>query len=193
MPHINLLPWREQAKQKKQKSYIVILVMVGISALGLMLLVDAYYSHLIANQQMRNQYLQNEILVLDAKIAEIKELKAKRKSLEQRMELIADLQHNRNLAAQVLAEITTTVPAGIFFTELEKKGNSVFITGKSESNNRVSNLMRNAEASYLFELPLLNTIVAAKANAQIDLLSDFKMSVQVKPFAERISAAEVNP
>lgn len=181
MPHINLLPWREQDKQRKQKIYITLLALVAILAFSVMLLINAYYNSLIANQQARNQYLNNEIAVLDSKIQEIKELKTKRKNLEQRMELIADLQRNRNLGAQIMDELVKVVPAGIYLVSLEKQGRKVTIKGKSESNNRVSTMMRNIEASYLLERPVLNAIVSAQSNEALNILSDFTMSFDVQP------------
>lgn len=180
MPHINLLPWREQDKQRKQKIYIVILTLVAVLAFSVMLLINAYYNSLISNQQARNQYLNNEIAVLDSKIKEIKELKTKRKNLEQRMELIADLQRNRNLGAQIMDELVNVVPAGIYLVSLEKNARNVTIKGKSESNNRVSTMMRNIEASYLLEHPVLNTIVSAQSNETLNILSDFTMSFDVQ-------------
>ncbi|WAJ70260.1 PilN domain-containing protein [Catenovulum adriaticum] len=180
MPHINLLPWREQDKQRKQKIYITILTLVAILAFSVMLLINTYYNSLISNQQTRNQYLNNEIAVLDSKIKEIKELKTKRKNLEQRMELIADLQRNRNLGAQIMDELVKVVPAGIYLVSLEKKGRQVTIQGKSESNNRVSTMMRNIEASYLLERPVLNAIVSAQSNEALNILSDFTMSFDVQ-------------
>ena len=180
MPHINLLPWREQAKQRKQKEYVAILALVAIAAFGVMLLVNTYYNGLISNQEMRNQYLRNEIAILDSQIAEIRELKDKRKNLEQRMGLITDLQTNRNLAAQIMDELVKVVPTGIFFVSLDKENNKLNIKGKSESNNRVSAMMRKVESSYLFELPTLSNIVSASPESRTNILSDFTMSIQVK-------------
>ncbi len=137
---------------------------------------------------MRNQYLATEIAILDAKIEEIKELKAKRKNLEQRMGLITDLQRNRNLAAQISDELVKVVPAGIFLTNLEKRDRQILIKGKSESNNRVSALMRNIESSYLLERPVLNTIVSARSGTELNILSDFSMSIRVKSPTEQLEA-----
>lgn len=180
MPHINLLPWREQAKQRKQKQYILYLAMSAAAALFVMLMVNTYYNNLISNQQARNQYLLNEIAVLDSKIKEIQELKNMRANLEQRMELIADLQRNRNVGAQIMDELVKVVPPGIYLVKLEKTDSKVIVEGKTESNNRVSTMMRQIEGSYLLEAPVLNAIVAAKINEGSRVLSDFTMSVQIQ-------------
>lgn len=179
MPHINLLPWREEAKQLKQQQFLAILGAVAAITLLVMLGMQQYYSGVIDGQNKRNQYLRNEIAVLDTKIEEIKGLKLKRANLEQRMKLIADLQRNRNLGAQILDELVKVVPPGIYLTKYEKKDDRVSVTGKSESNNRLSNMMRQIESSWLLEQPVLNSIIAAQV--QPKLLSDFSMSMSVKP------------
>ncbi|MER2494279.1 PilN domain-containing protein [Catenovulum sediminis] len=180
MPHINLLPWREEAKQRKQKEYVVVLALSALFAIALMMTVNAYYNALIDNQETRNQYLRNEIAVLDSKIKEIKELKSMRANLEQRMELIADLQRNRNLGAQIMDELVKVVPPGIYLVNLQKSDSKVTLKGKSESNNRVSTMMRQVDASYLLEAPVLNAIVAANTEQTARVLSDFSMSVRIQ-------------
>lgn len=179
MPHINLLPWREQLKKRRQNEYLAILAFSALISFIIMSLVNSYYNLLIDNQEYRNQYLLTEIAVLDSKIKEIKDLKAKRNDLEQRMELIADLQRNRNLGAQIMDELVKVVPAGIYLVDLKKNAENVAITGKTESNNRVSSLMRQVESSYLLETPVLNSIITANEKTA-RLLSEFSMSMQIQ-------------
>ncbi|NTS78681.1 PilN domain-containing protein [Catenovulum sp. SM1970] len=179
MPHINLLPWREHAKEQRQKEFMAVLIATATIVFLVMMMVRLYYNGQIEDQQKRNQYLRTEIAVLDTKIEEIKNLKLRRKSLEQRMQLIADLQRNRNLGAQILDELVKVVPPGVYLTKLEKQDTQVSVQGKSESNNRLSNMMRKIETSWLLEEPVLNSIVAAQVEPRI--LSDFTMSMAVKP------------
>ena len=96
------------------------------------------------------------------------------------MELIAQLQSSRNLGTQIMDEIAKVTPAGVYLTNLEKKGPSLLLVGKSESNNRLSNMIRSVETSELLSNPLLEFIEAAKDETQ--LLSDFKMHLMVKSY-----------
>lgn len=179
MPHINLLPWREEAKELKQNQFLAMLLLTALVVVIFGMIVSGYYNSQTDDQLKRNQYLRNEIAVLNTKIEEIKNLKAKRADLEQRMKLIADLQRNRNLGAQILDELVKVVPPGIYLTDLEKREDIVKVKGKSESNNRLSNMMRKVESSWLLEQPILNSIVAAQVEPRI--LSNFNMSLSVKP------------
>jgi type IV pilus assembly protein PilN len=182
MPHINLLPWREEAKELKQKQFIAAMISTAVVVILLGVAVSWYYSSLTENQLKRNQFLRNEIAILNTKIEKIKDLKKQKADLEQRMSLIADLQRNRNLGAQILDELVKVVPPGVYLTQLSKREAQVAVNGKSESNNRLSNMMRHIETSWLLEEPVLNSIVAAQVEPRI--LSDFRMSMAVKPVDE---------
>lgn len=183
MAHINLLPWREAARKEKQKEFLTILAAVSIGAFALMFAVSMVFGEKLTGQLKRNAYINNELAVLDAKIAEIKSLNDTKTGLQQRMALIEQLQSSRNLGTQVFSEIARTVPAGIYLAELEKKNNAVLIIGKSESNNRLSHMIRQVEDSELLSFVNLQSITAGKDEAKI--LSDFTLQLKVDSFSER--------
>ena len=130
------------------------------------------------SQQQRNQFLQNEIQILDLRISKIKSLNEKKKELQKRTSVVEQLQRSRNVGTQVLDEIAKVVPNGIYLTRLEKQGNSLNIIGKSESNNHLANMIREIESSDLFEDAILESITSNDAKSK--LLSDFKMRVRIK-------------
>ncbi len=178
MAHINLLPWREEAQKAKQQLFFTILAVIVIFAFVLVFAVNQYYQARIDGQNIRNQYLTNEIKKLDLRIGEIKTLKEKKQALQQRIKVIEQLQRSRNVGTQVLDEIAKIVPAGIYLTKLEKKGNMLFIVGKSESNNHLANMIRAIEGSNLLTDAILESI--SNNDAKSKLLSDFKMKVRIK-------------
>lgn len=180
MPYINLLPWRENARKELQQQFIAILVGFGIISGFIVFLLNFYFSERLAGQQYRNSYLQSEISILDKRIREIRNLNKTKDSLNQRIQLIEQLQSSRNIGTQVLNEIASIVPAGIYLTKIEKKGSGLLIKGKSESNNRLANMIRNIEKSKLLGDAVLDSIVAGKSDAL--LLSDFDMTVTVNEF-----------
>lgn len=180
MAYINLLPWREAARKERQKQYLTILTATAVISFFLIFMVNMIYSARIDGQMQRNRYLENEIKVLDQRIAEIRTLNELKKSLQQRMSLISQLQGSRNLGTQIMDEIARIVPAGVYLTQLDKKGTSLLLIGKSESNNRLSNMLREAEESELLSVPYLEFIEAGKDS--VSLLSNFKMHLTVKGY-----------
>ncbi|WP_077340049.1 PilN domain-containing protein [Pseudocolwellia agarivorans] len=178
MAHINLLPWREEAEKAKQREFFSILALVAIVAFALVFAISQFYQAKIDGQNTRNQYLKNEIQILDIRIAEIKTLDEKKKELEQRMSVVEQLQRSRNVGTQVLNEIAKVVPNGIYLTELKKQDNTLELVGKSESNNHLANMIREIERSDLFVDAVLESITSTDAKSK--LLSDFKMRVLIQ-------------
>lgn len=181
MAYLNLLPWREAQKKQQQARFMTLLSGVSVGSFLLVFLVSAVYGARVDGQRGRNTYLQGEITILDQRIAEITQLDEKKKNLQKRIELIEQLQSSRNLGTQIMDEIARVTPAGVYLMNLEKKGSSLLLVGKSESNNRLSNMIRTVEASELLTEPLLEFIEAG-ANKDTMVLSDFKMHLRVKGY-----------
>ena len=187
MPHINLLPWREEAQRIQQQKFFSTLTFLALISFLVVFLVSLFYQAKIDGQLARNQFITNEIKVLDARIAEIKTLEQKKKDLIQRMALIEQLQTSRNVGTQVLDEIAKIVPSGVYIVKLEKQGNELLIQGKSESNNHLANMIREIQSSSLLSDAELESIINSRKNSK--LLSDFKMTLRIKGLldAEQIS------
>ena len=147
MAQINLLPWRDERRQEQSKEFLTVLALVLALGVGLVLLADRVVNGQIEYQKARNQYLTENIKVLDKKVAEIADLQRKRNQLIDRMRVIQELQGNRPIIVRVLDQLVRTVPDGVFYTSLETKDNTISISGIAESNNRVSSLMRRLDAS----------------------------------------------
>ena len=177
MARINLLPWREQLREERKQRFLVILGAVLLASGALIFLWDQYFNSAIENQSARNDFLRKEIAVLDARIKEISELKTRRQQLLERMKIIQDLQGNRPIIGRVFDQLVRTLPDGVFFTELKMSGKSISIAGAAESNNRVSNLMRNLDASEWLTSPNLTEVKAVTQGA-LDQANVFQLTVQ---------------
>ncbi len=158
MTKINLLPWREDLRKKKQKDFINAGVLVALIGILSVVLAHSYIEQLKIYQNQRNQLLQNEITLLDKKIVEIKDIEAKKKQLQTKIKLIQQLQESRNEAVHLLDEISKIIPEGIFLTKLTQSGHELTFEGKSESNAQISALMRAIEASLWLQKPTLLVI-----------------------------------
>lgn len=178
MAYINLLPWREEALKAKQKEFFLILAAVCLCAFALVLSVNLFFQTRVDGQLARNAFLKNEIQLLDIQIEEIKTLNQKKASLQERIDVVEQLQRSRNVGTQVLDEIATIIPNGIYITQIDKKGNTIQLTGKSESNNHLANMIRAIELSDLFTDATPESITSDDGSSK--LLSSFKMRVKIK-------------
>ena len=188
MAYINLLPWREEAEKAQQREYFTVLTIVAVAAFAFVFLISQFYQMRIDGQMSRNQFLKNEIQLLDVRIGQIRNLKEKKKELQKRTSVVEQLQRSRNVGTQVLDEIAKIVPTGVYLTKLEKQGNSIQIVGKSESNNHLANMIREIERSTLLTEATLESITTNEAKSK--LLSDFKMKVRIKGLLNSVDGSK---
>ena len=168
MARINLLPWREQLREERKREFFVLLMGVVIIAAGILFLVDRNFRGDIRYQQSHNDFLRGEILVLDARIVEINQLKEQKEQINARMQVIQDLQGSRPVIVRIFDELVKSLPTGVYFNSLVRSGDRLEIEGIAESNNKVSELMRRLDDSEWFVNPSLQQISAASAAANSD-------------------------
>lgn len=163
MATINLRPWREERRDRLKKEFFQISGLVAGLALGVWFGWNQLVSGSIEHQKSRNEVLSKEIVLLDKKVKEIQELRKKKADLVARMEVIQGLQGTRPMIVYIFDELAKTVPEGVFYNKVERKGKKITISGTAESSQRVSTLMRNIDESEWFANPNLNKMVANTA------------------------------
>ena len=158
---INLLPHREAARKLRQDVFNVSL---GLSALvgGLLAgMVFLWYQAQISGQQGINQVLQAEIKRFDAQIKEIAGLETEIAALRARQQAVEDLQADRNLPVHLLTELVKQLPDGVYIASMRQENQNVALQGVAQSNERVSELLRNlSNNTPWFSKPELVEIVA---------------------------------
>lgn len=140
---INLLPHREAARKRRRESFYATLG--GAALLGLFIAGAAFlwFQAQISNQQGQNQYLQAEIKKLESEIKEISTLQAEIAALRSRQQAVEDLQGDRNLPVHLLNELVRQLPDGVYLTSMKQDNQTVTLLGMAQSNERVSELLRN--------------------------------------------------
>lgn len=183
MSKINLLPWREALRKERQTEFFITLGIVVVISAGIWGLIHFYHTQLISYQQLRNQFVQQEISLLDKKIEEIKRLEKEKQRLLARMRAIEQLQGNRPLVVRLFDEMVNSLPEGVSLTAVKQAGSKITINGVAQSNARVSSFMRNLEKSTWLAKPHLDIIQAQNAAGQ--RISKFTLRfVQVIPKPE---------
>jgi type IV pilus assembly protein PilN len=177
MPHINLLPWRDELRKRREKEFIVTAVIAALMMGGVVLGVHLHYESRIAYQNQRNTFIETEISALDKKIKEIENLKKERDRLIARTKVIQDLQAGRPEIVHVFDELVTTLPDGVYYTKVAQKGRGLNLHGVAQSNARVSSLMRSLSTSTWFENPSLVEITADREKDRAVRLSKFNLNV----------------
>jgi len=147
MPSINLLPWREAERKKRQRDFGVAMGGAVVAAIAVVMLTILAYSQMISGQQGRNDRLTAEIVELEKSIAEIDGLERQKERLLARMEIIEELQQSRPEIVHLFDELVRQLPEGVYLTGMKQTGSRVEIRGVAQSSTRVSALMRQIDSS----------------------------------------------
>jgi type IV pilus assembly protein PilN len=190
---INLLPHREAARKLRREVFYASLgasVFAGAVVAGAIWL---WYGAQIASQQDRNRLLQAEIQKLEAQIKDIATLQAEISALRARQQAVEDLQADRNMPVHLLNELVRLTPDGVYFTNMKQTNDTVAVAGIAQSNERVSELLRNfAGGSQWISRPELIEIVAGRvmlAPKDERPVQTFKMTVKLLRASDAQKAA----
>jgi type IV pilus assembly protein PilN len=153
---INLLPHREARRQQRKQAFFA---GIGMAVLAGAVIVLIWYTGVktqIDTQEEHNQFLSSEIKRLDAQIADVATLKAEIEALKARQKAVEDLQADRNMPVYLLNELVKQTPEGVYLTSVKQVGQQVTISGVAQTNERISEFLRNtANSSPWLERPVL--------------------------------------
>jgi len=192
---INLLPHREIARKRRQERFNVNLVLSVLVGGLLASLVYLWFQAQISTQQGKNQLLQSEISKFDLQIKEIAGLEGEIAALLARQQAVENLQADRNMPVYLLTELVHQLPEGVYIVALKQEGQNVALQGVAQSNERVSELLRNlGNNSPWFTRPELVEIVAGTANLtprDVRRVANFQIRVKlVRPNEAQTAPAQ---
>lgn len=190
---INLLPHREAAQKRRRDAFQA--TMLASFLLGLLVagLIYWWFQMMIEQQQTRNAFLKREIAVLEDQIKEVKNIEQEIAALRARQKAVEDLQADRNLPVHLLSELASQLPDGVYITALKQTNEQIAIQGVAQSNERVSELLRNlANNTPWLSKPELVEIVATKVSltkSDQRRVNSFNLRFTLKRSADAKSAA----
>ena len=174
MMRINLLPHRAEKRHARQVQFIALSVISVVLGGLLVGFVQVAISTQIAYQERRNTYLKQETAILDKQIAEIKKLREQTQSLLARKNVVESLQSTRSDVVHLLDQMLRILPDGVYLKSLKQTDNRIDMDGYSQSNARISTLMRAIEDSPWLDTPLLVEIHAVSVGGT--RVSEFKLN-----------------
>ena len=190
---INLLPHREAARKRRREAFFVSLGVSGLVGGVIAGAIFLWYAAQISTQQGRNLALGNEIKRLEGQIKDIATLQEEITALRARQQAVEDLQADRNLPVHLLNELARLLPEGIYVNSLKQEGQLVTLAGVAQSNERVSEMLRNlSTGSPWLARPELVEIVAGNVTLgprDQRRVSNFTMRVRLLRSSEAQQAA----
>ena len=140
---INLLPHREAARKRRKEAFQATMFASFLVGLAIAGMIYWWLQMMITEQQNKNAFLQREIKVLEGQIKEIASIEDEIAALRARQKAVEDLQSDRNLPVHLLSELVKQLPDGVYITSVKQTGQAISMQGMAQSNERVSELLRN--------------------------------------------------
>jgi type IV pilus assembly protein PilN len=110
-------------------------------------------------------------------------------ALKARQLAVEDLQGNRNMPVYLLSELVKQLPDGVYINSMKQDDQAVLINGVAQSNERVSELLRNLanNSPWLTKPELVEITAGTVAISPRDQrrVSNFSMRVMLKRASDR--------
>jgi type IV pilus assembly protein PilN len=181
MIRVNLLPHREEKRQRRKQQFAVLAGLTATLALVAGGLVWFLLDQQVTQQQANVAYMKDEISKLDKQIDEIRKIREETQSLLAKKQVVEGLQSNRSEPVQLLDQLLRQLPEGVFLKAVRQTGSKIKVEGYAQSNARVSALMRNLGASPYLENPELIEIKAVNLNQNPNQrVNEFSMNISIK-------------
>ena len=181
---INLLPHREAKRQQRKRAFFAGLALAALIGVGVAGAWYAVLQQITAAQSARNGVLRAEIARLDTQVKDIANLRSEIEALKARQRSVEDLQTDRNTPVYLIDEMARNTPEGVYLTSIKQTGQVVAVTGVAQTNERVSEFLRNAaygsnwlERPELVEIKAANVITAGREQRR---LYEFSLRVTLK-------------
>jgi len=180
---INLLPHREEKRKRRKAAYFTGLAFGAVAGLVVAGLWYGILEQMKSSQMERNAFLGAEIKKLEAQIKDIANLRAEIDALKARQKAVEDLQTDRNIPVHLLNELVKQTPEGVYLSAIRQTGKVVAVTGVAQSNERVSEFLRNAlyNSTWLERPELVEIRAGGQAAGGRSRTYDFSMRVSIKP------------
>lgn len=185
---INLLPYREEIKQRKKQQFNILMLSALLVGIGLSVLAYVSINSAISNQESRNQFLETEISKLDTDLGEIKKLQQEKENFLAKKQKVEELQEKRSQAAYIIDTLNVLTPENTYLTAVNAENPTTYtITGRAMSDNKIAMLMRALPSTGVFSQPELLSI---KKN---DNYQEFTLRVLLNQSTPSVSVTETNP
>ena len=153
---INLLPYREEIKQRKRQQFKILMLSSLLIGVGLSEIAYLAINNAISDQESRNTFLEAEITKLDNDLGEIKKLQQEKENFLAKKQKVEELQEKRSQAAYIIDSLNVVIPDNTYITSLDAENPTSYkITGRAISDNKIAMFMRSLPSTGIFTQPEL--------------------------------------
>lgn len=163
---INLLPWREEQRERRSKRFYMALGLVVVLGIGGGYGMSWYYQQGVEAQRQRNAHIEARSRQFVPAIREVDELEQVRDQVVEQVRVFTELQNGRTQTVRVMSDLATSLVGGVYYTQLNRQGDNLRLSGVAESNRQVSDQLRALESAASFSEPMLSEVEAEHGSGQ---------------------------
>lgn len=155
-PNINLLAWRAEQQSKQSRKFGLLIFNSVISAVAIIIIVHIVLIFQTRQLNASAAILQQNIKQQSLLKSEALEMQQQKSKLLPQINTLNNLQADQQQTTQLLNELSTITPAGVYLTNLSLQNQQVTLVGKTVSSAQLAVLMQNINRSLLLSQALLN-------------------------------------
>ena len=178
MIQINLLPWREHARQAKSIRFGLMLASFIVASIVAMILMHLYFKGIISSQNGRNTFLQTEIDKTQADFTDLKQKKLEQTTLVTQLHYIMNLQRDSYSIIYLLDELAKIAPTSVLLEKIERNANVITVAGKARSDLQITVFIKDLGETKGFSQPVLTEITSQEGNAAEERHFQLKIELQ---------------
>lgn len=157
---INLLPWREEQRERRSKRFYMALGLAALLGIGGGYGMSWYYQQGGKAQHQRNAHIEARSRQFDPAIREVIELERVRGQVVEQVRVFTELQNGRTQTVHLMSDLTTSLVDGVYYTRLDRQGDNLRLSGMAENNRQVSDQLRALESAASFSELMLSEVEA---------------------------------
>lgn len=161
MTALNLLPWRERRRQRRRRAFVVGLASALAAAVAVLAVAWHVNEGALETARGQNARLAERLAALDSRLLELADIERSSAEIESRISALRRLEAERVDTVRVFAELASTLPPGLRYTALARRGGVISVRGTADAESSVSTFMRNLARSARFGTPSLQNIADA--------------------------------
>ena len=140
MAAINLLPWRERHRQRKNRQFTIALILSFVLSMVGAAAVWGYLYQSKLNLIAANQYLIENNTLLEAALQHDQLMKQRREKTLAQSKHVEKLANYQMELVQLWSDLATVIPTSLYLTEFRRERASVMLRGNTIESSQVSKL-----------------------------------------------------
>ena len=148
MIRINLLPVRQVKKREIGRQFLVVVGRGAVHHPARQLALVRRAASEEKKHAQRMAATQARIAELEKVIGEVDNINARKKEVQDKLAILADLRKQRTGPVRMLDALATATPKKVWLTDFEEKSSAVKMTGRAVSHEDVAEFMRGLQTAW---------------------------------------------